>query len=187
MRAAFHTLGCKVNQYETEVIKRQFEEGGFEIVPDNEIADVYVVNTCTVTNMADRKSRQFIRHAYKNNPDAISAVTGCYAQIKPEEVSAIEGVQIVAGTDEKGRLLDMVNDWLLHRQKTTLIKSYDDIKEYEALGEISGMDERTRAFIKIQDGCNNFCPYCIIPYARGKIRSRDKAEIVHEVIGLVEK
>jgi len=187
MRVAFHTLGCKVNQYETESMKEQFQGAGHEIVGEEDFADVYVVNTCTVTNLADRKSRQFIRRARKINPEAVVAVTGCYAQIKPEEVAAIEGVEIVTGTDEKHRLLELVEEYFNEHHKTVLVKDYDELAEYEELGVIKGMESRTRAFIKIQEGCNRFCSYCIIPYARGKVRSRSADEIAAEVQGLVEK
>ena len=187
MKVAFHTLGCKVNQYETEAMKEQFARGGYQIVGEDDFADVYVVNTCTVTNMADRKSRQFIRHAGKINPDAVVAVTGCYAQMKPDEVSAIEGVEIVAGTDEKHHMLDFVNDYMTQHAATISIKPYDQLSEYEDLGVIDAMESRTRAFIKIQEGCNRFCSYCVIPYARGQVRSRDEGEIVREVRGLVDK
>ncbi|MFC2662911.1 MAG: MiaB/RimO family radical SAM methylthiotransferase, partial [Eubacterium sp.] len=199
MKAAFHTLGCKVNQYETESMKEQFAKAGFTIVDEEEKADVYVVNTCTVTNLADRKSRQFIRRCRKVNPDAVVAVTGCYAQIKPEEVAEIEGVQIVAGTDEKHAVLPLVQEYFAARKDAqnpedaenggvlSAVKDYSDLNTYEEMGEISGMEGRTRAFIKIQEGCTHFCTYCIIPYARGTIRSRRKEEIREEVQRLVAK
>lgn len=187
MKVAFHTLGCKVNQYETESIKEQFIIGGYEVVGDDEVADVYVINTCTVTNMADRKSRQFIRHARKLNPGAIVAVTGCYAQMRPDEVADIDGVQVVAGTDEKHELYHYVEEYVAEKSGTIRIKSYDELSEYEDLGVIENMESRTRAFIKIEEGCNRFCSYCIIPYARGNVRSRDEKEILREVLGLVDK
>ncbi len=199
MKAAFHTLGCKVNQYETESMKEQFAKAGFTIVDEEEKADVYVINTCTVTNLADRKSRQFIRRCRKVSPDAVVAVTGCYAQIKPEEVAEIEGVQIVAGTDEKHAVLPLVQEYFADKNKAqgaaerendrvlSAVKDYSELNTYEELGEISGMEGRTRAFIKIQEGCTHFCSYCIIPYARGTIRSRRKEEIREEVQRLVAK
>ena len=187
MKAAFHTLGCKVNQYETEAMKEQFKSGGYEIVPDDEFADVYIINTCTVTNLADRKSRQFIRRARKNNPNALVAVTGCYAQLKPDEIAAIEGVQIIAGTDEKRKIKDLVEEYFNKDQSSKFaVLPYEQIREYEEFGSIREMESRTRAFIKIQDGCNNFCTYCLIPYARGRIRSRNEDEIVREVTNLVK-
>lgn len=192
MKAAFHTLGCKVNQYETEAIKEQFRALGWEIGDEEEVCDAYVINTCTVTNLADRKSRQFIRRARRLNPDALVAVTGCYAQIKPEEVAAIEGVEIVTGTDEKGKLAEMVDarfreEQASRREAKLLVKPYEKLDHYESLGEIREMESRTRAFIKIQEGCNNFCTYCIIPYARGKIRSRAAEDVIEEVRNLVAK
>ena len=186
MKAAFYTLGCKVNQYETESMREQFRRAGFDVVSENEAADVYVVNTCTVTNMADRKSRQYIRKAHKLNPDAVIAVTGCYAQMDKEAVASIEGVDIVTGTDEKSEILKLVEDMLQVRHENIIdVKPYDQLNKYEELGVISEMEGRTRAFIKIQEGCDRFCSYCIIPFARGKVRSRARDEIVQEVHGLV--
>ena len=205
MKAAFYTLGCKVNQYETESMREQFRHAGFYVVSEDEAADVYVVNTCTVTNMADRKSRQFIRKAHKLNPEAVIAVTGCYAQMDKDAVAAIEGVDIVTGTGEKSRILELVQEQLERRTgsgneaasadapenadhgKLLDVKPYDELNRYEELGVISEMEGRTRAFIKIQEGCDRFCSYCIIPFARGKVRSRSRDEIVCEVRGLVER
>lgn len=191
MKAAFYTLGCKVNQYETETIREQFRQAGYETVSEDEPADVYVVNTCTVTNLADRKSRQYIRKAHRMNPDAVIAVTGCYAQMDQEKVASIEGVSIVTGTDGKSKVFDEVEKYISERADVsrvdTLIKPYEELNKYEELGVITGMEGRTRAFIKIQEGCDRFCSYCIIPFARGKVRSRDKDEIVKEVRGLIEK
>ena len=186
MKAAFYTLGCKVNQYETETIREQFRQAGYETVPEDEPADVYVINTCTVTNLADRKSRQYIRKAHKQNPDAVIAVTGCYAQMDSDAVSEIEGVSVVCGTDTKSRILDLVNEALRGSAQETEIKPYEELSCYEELGMITSMEGRTRAFIKIQEGCDRFCSYCIIPFARGKVRSRDKDEIVREVTGLIQ-
>ena len=189
MKAAFYTLGCKVNQYETETIREQFREDGFDIVPDNVPADVYVVNTCTVTNLADRKSRQYIRKAHRLNPDAVICVTGCYAQVDEESVASIEGVSIVAGTDSKSRILEDVKKDLKRRSAQSPhgqvelseiyrdVKPYSELNKYEELGVITEMEGRTRAFIKIQEGCDRFCSYCIIPFARGKVRSRARGEI----------
>lgn len=187
MKAAFHTLGCKVNQYETESLKEQFKQLGYEIVPETSVADVYVVNTCTVTNLADRKSRQFIRRAHRVNPEAVIAVTGCYIQMNPEEASAIEGVDVVCGINEKHHLASMVEQYRSDRQKRIRIREYQELQEYEDTGIIYAMESRSRAFVKIQEGCDRFCSYCIIPYARGRVRSRDEEEIVREVAGLVER
>ncbi len=185
MKAAFHTLGCKVNQYETESLREQFRRGGYQIVDENDFADVYVINTCTVTNLADRKSRQFIRRARKINPEAVVAVTGCYAQMNPEEAASIEGVQIVTGTDEKHILFERVQEYLKVRKPSVTIKNYDELTQYEDLGIIEAMDSRSRAFVKIQEGCNRFCSYCVIPYARGSVRSRRAEEILDEAEGLI--
>ncbi|MGN0708955.1 MAG: tRNA (N(6)-L-threonylcarbamoyladenosine(37)-C(2))-methylthiotransferase MtaB [Anaerovoracaceae bacterium] len=187
MRAAFHTLGCRVNQYETEAIREKFRKAGWEIVGEDEKADAYIINTCTVTNLADRKSRQFIRRVHAESPDAVIAVTGCYAQTSPEEVAAIEGVSLVVGTDEKANILDMVEAKVSGRAGAAVvqIKPYDDLDKYEELGIITSMDDRCRAFIKIEEGCNRFCSYCIIPYARGKVRSRAPEEIIEEASRLI--
>ncbi|MBQ9961715.1 MAG: tRNA (N(6)-L-threonylcarbamoyladenosine(37)-C(2))-methylthiotransferase MtaB [Firmicutes bacterium] len=187
MKVAFHTLGCKVNQYETEAMRQQFAGAGFEPVNEEDFADVYIINTCTVTNLADRKSRQYIRRMKKGNPDAVIAVTGCYAQVKPEELSALPEVDIVAGTGEKNNILDYVQEFFRKRQPQTHIKTYDELCEYQDRGIITSMESRTRAYIKIQEGCDRFCAYCLIPFARGKVRSRDPREVVAEAAALVEK
>jgi threonylcarbamoyladenosine tRNA methylthiotransferase MtaB len=187
MRAAFHTLGCRVNQYETEAIREKFMKAGWDIVGEDEKADAYIINTCTVTNLADRKSRQFIRRVHAESPDAVIAVTGCYAQTSPDEVAAIDGVSLVVGTDEKARILEMVEAQVKDRTGNAVveIKPYEDLDKYEELGIITSMDDRCRAFIKIEEGCNRFCSYCIIPYARGKVRSRPPEEIAEEASRLI--
>ncbi|KAB3539094.1 tRNA (N(6)-L-threonylcarbamoyladenosine(37)-C(2))-methylthiotransferase MtaB [Alkaliphilus pronyensis] len=182
-KVAFHTLGCKVNQYETQAMSELFERAGYRVVSDSENADVYVINTCTVTSTGDKKSRQFIRRAKRNNPQSIIAVVGCYSQTASEEVAEIEGVNIVMGTNERSKIVDYVEDCL----PTEKINTVDDImkvKEFEEMSiqEIKG---KTRALLKIQEGCNQYCSYCIIPYARGPIRSRKKEDIINEVKGLV--
>ncbi len=192
VRIAFKTLGCKVNQYETEALKERCISRGYEIVRDEDFAHVYVINTCTVTNMADRKSRQFIRRFKKQNPDAIVAVTGCYAQIKPEEVAAIDGVNIVAGTNEKNNIIEyienaMTTGYLDTCKEEVHVSSYEELCQYKSNGVVTLAEDRQRAYIKIQEGCNRFCSYCIIPYARGKIRSRDEAEILQEARELIQK
>lgn len=188
MKVAFHTLGCKVNQYETEALKEQFGERGFDIVGEEDFADVYVINTCTVTHMADRKSRQYIRKMKRVNSEAVVAVTGCYAQVSPEEVSKIEGVNLVVGTNEKQNLPEYVESFIREASGLSChVKAYEDLTEYKSSGIITSMESRTRAYIKIQEGCNRFCSYCIIPYARGKVRSRDMDEIMTEARGLIEK
>ena len=186
-KAAFHTLGCKVNQYETEAMKEQFAKRGFEIVGEEEAADVYVINTCTVTNLADRKSRQYIRRMKKVSPQAVVAVTGCYTQVKPEELEAMPEVDIVAGTGEKNNIIDYVEEFFERGEKQRHILEYDALTSYHDKGIITSMDNRTRAFVKIQEGCNRFCSYCLIPFARGKVRSRDPEEILEEVRTLIGK
>lgn len=187
MKIAFHTLGCKVNQYETQALKEKFIQRGYEITGDEDYADVYVINTCTVTGLSDRKSRQYIRRVKKINPDSITAVIGCYVQVNPEEAKSIEGVNIIAGTNEKNNLPDYIEEYRKNQAIVCHIKEFEQIKEYEETGIITSMDSRTRAFIKIQEGCNKFCSYCIIPYARGAVRSRAKKEIVKEAKNLIEK
>ena len=185
MKIAFHTLGCKVNQYETEGLKENFKKAGHEVVTDTEFADAYVINTCTVTNLADRKSRQFIRRARAINPDAAIAVTGCYVQVAPEEVAAIEGVDIIAGTNEKSAMVSLVEEYIKDGSKIRQVKSYEELDTYEETGTITSMESRTRAYIKIQEGCDRFCSYCIIPFARGSVRSRRPSEILKEAESLV--
>lgn len=187
MKIAFHTLGCKVNQYETQALKEKFMEKGYEIAGENEFADIYVINTCTVTGLSDRKSRQYIRRVKKINPDCITAVIGCYVQVSPEEVKNIEGVNIIAGTNEKNHLPEYIREYMETNGLVCHIKEYDQLNEYEETGIITSMDSRTRAYIKIQDGCDKFCSYCIIPYARGTVRSRAKEEIIREAKSLIER
>ncbi len=186
-KAAFHTLGCKVNQYETEAMKEQFASRGYEIVGEEDKADVYVINTCTVTNLADRKSRQYIRRMKKQCPEAVIAVTGCYAQVKPEELEALPEVNIVAGTGEKNNIADYVEEYMKSHVKQKHILEYDALTSYHDKGIITSMDSRTRAYVKIQEGCNRFCSYCLIPFARGAVRSRDPEEIIEEVKTLIDK
>ncbi len=186
MKVAFHTLGCKVNQYETEAISEKFREKGYQVVDEREFADVYIINTCTVTSVADKKSRQYIRKMKKLNPDSVVAVTGCYAQIKPDEVSAVEGVDIVAGTNEKSRLTEYVEEFMQEGQRQIHIKGYEELDAYDDMGTITSTENRTRAYIKIQEGCNRFCTYCVIPYARGRVRSRPLDDIVREAKQLVD-
>lgn len=187
MKVAFHTLGCKVNQYETEALSLKFRERGYEVVGETDFADVYIINTCTVTGLADRKSRQYIRKMKKLNPDSVVAVTGCYAQISPDEVQAVEGVNIVSGTNEKGKLIDYVEEFLAERMPQMHVLPYEELKTYEETGLVTATETRTRAYIKIQEGCNRFCSYCVIPYARGSVRSRAVADVVAEAKGLLEQ
>lgn len=193
LKVAFHTLGCKVNQYETEAMKEQFINEGFRVVGEEDVADVYVINTCTVTNLADRKSRQYIRRMKRISPESIVAVAGCYAQIKPEELKAMEEVNVVLGNGEKDKLIEYVmkarEEANSEGAKSCIshIIPYGCLTEYPEGGIVNSMENRTRAYIKIQEGCNKFCTYCIIPYARGMVRSRDPEMIVKEAESLVKK
>lgn len=185
-RVAFYTLGCKVNQYETEAMSELFQKEGYEIVGEEDIADVYVINTCTVTNLGDKKSRQFIRRSKNKNEDAVIAVVGCYAQVSPEEVSKIEQVDIILGTNDRKKIVNLCEEVREKRNKINLVTDIMEIREFEEM-KIDEVKGRTRAFLKIQEGCNQFCSYCIIPYARGPIRSRKLDNIISEVENLSEK
>jgi threonylcarbamoyladenosine tRNA methylthiotransferase MtaB len=183
-RVAFTTLGCKVNQYETEVIEGLFKQRGYQVVDFDKPAEVYVINTCSVTHLGEKKSRQLIRRAVRMSPDATVVVTGCYAQISPAEVQAIEGVDVVVGTSERHRLVDMVEEAAASRGKITAVSDIMAAGEFEDI-PLFAAPGRTRAFLKIQEGCTNFCTYCIIPYARGPLRSRPLASIVRETEKMV--
>lgn len=178
-KVAFYTLGCKVNQYETEAMTELFEKNGYISVNSEEYADVYVINTCTVTHMSDRKSRQYIRRMKKKNPNAIIAVVGCYSQVSPEEILDIEEVNLVMGTNDRKAIVENIDN-LTVDSKVSTVDDIMKVKDFESI-EISQTNGRTRAFIKIQDGCDRYCTYCIIPYARGRIRSRKMDEIVEEI------
>ncbi len=178
---AFYTLGCKVNQYETEAMEEQFRAAGYDIVPFSAPADVYVVNTCTVTAVADRKSKQAIGKARRTAPAAHIVVTGCFAQVSPEQAAALEGVDQVIGNTGKADIVRLVEDGSARFVEEILQhKTYDEM-------QITQMTGKTRAFMKIEEGCNNFCSYCIIPYARGPVRSRDLAEICREAEVLAQR
>lgn len=184
-KAAFYTLGCKVNQYETEAMTESFENAGYEIVDYSEYADVYIINTCTVTNMGDRKSRQIIRRAREKNPEALVAVVGCYSQIAPGEVLEIPEVSLVVGTDERSRMVELVEYAMQKEEKLNMVNDIMKVREFEEM-PIKSYKSRTRAFLKIQEGCDQYCTYCIIPYARGHIRSRKPDSIIAEVKELAE-
>ncbi|MFR1318585.1 MAG: tRNA (N(6)-L-threonylcarbamoyladenosine(37)-C(2))-methylthiotransferase MtaB, partial [Peptostreptococcus anaerobius] len=181
-KVAFYTLGCKVNQYETEAMLEMFEKKGYTNVGSEEYADVYVINTCTVTHMSDRKSRQYIRRVKKKNPKSIIAVVGCYSQVSPEEILEIEDVNLVMGTNDRRTIVDRIEE-LDSNSKLSTVDDIMKVREFESI-EISQNNGKTRAFIKIQDGCDRYCTYCIIPYARGRIRSRNIDEIREEIITL---
>lgn len=180
------TLGCKVNQYESEAMSELFEEKGYmKVDQETEVADIYIINTCTVTNLSDRKSRQVIRKAKRENPEAIVAVVGCYSQVSPKEVASIEGVDIVLGTTERADIVNMVEDFQSNGQSINVVRSLDGDYEFQPIN-ISKESDMTRAYMKVQDGCNRFCTYCIIPYARGRIRSRSIEDSVKEAKRLAE-
>lgn len=179
-KAALHNLGCKVNAYETEAMQHLLEEAGYEIVPFTQKADVYVINTCSVTNMADRKSRQMLHKAKKNNPDSIVVAAGCYVQTSEKEVLNDLSVDIVIGNDRKHDLVRLLEEYSLDSVNDTVDDINDGKHDFEELF-IDQTKEHTRAFIKVEDGCNQFCSYCIIPYARGRVRSRRFENVIAEV------
>jgi len=181
---AFHTLGCKVNQYETESIWQLFKRNGYEQVDFENIADVYVINTCTVTNTGAKKSRQIIRRAINRNPDAVIAVTGCYAQTSTTEVLDIPGVDIVIGNQGRDRIVEYVEEYLHMRKPINAVKDIMKTKDFEEL-DVPEFSDRTRASLKIQEGCNNFCTFCIIPWARGLLRSRKPENVIKQAEQLV--
>lgn len=189
-KVAFHTLGCKVNIYETEAMQELMQKAGYSIVDFDDKADIYVVNTCSVTNMADRKSRQMLHKAKKDNPDAVIVAVGCYVQAAAKSIKQDEKIDIIIGNNMKNKIADIINDYYEHQDPNTVDISGDfvldisKIKEYEEF-RVLKHKEHTRAFIKIQDGCNQFCSYCIIPYTRGRVRSRSIEEIEKEVRDLV--
>lgn len=179
------TLGCKVNQYESEAMIEMFVEAGYEIVEHEKFADYYVINTCTVTSISDRKSRQFMRRARKRNENSVIAVVGCYSQVAPEQVEAIEEVNLILGTNEKKEIVRYIEavdskSKEIHVAEIMKIKTYDELKIEDTM-------DKTRVFMKIQDGCNQFCTYCIIPFARGPIRSREPKNIIEEAKTLVKR
>lgn len=183
-KVALHNLGCKVNAYETEAMQELLEENGYEIVPFKEGADIYVINTCTVTNVADRKSRQMLHRAKKMNPRAVVVAAGCYVQAKEATGEVDECIDIVIGNNRKKDLIEILEQYYAEEAKAQ--KAVIDInhtKEYEEM-HLSRTAEHTRAYIKVQDGCNQFCTYCIIPFARGRVRSRVKEEVIREVTEL---
>lgn len=188
-KAVLHNLGCKVNAYETEAMQELLEQNGYEIVPFQEGADIYIINTCTVTNMADRKSRQMIHRAKKMNPDAIVVAAGCYVQAQENSDKIDECIDIVIGNNKKQNLIEILEEYEQKRKEADGVFVQQEVidinhtKEYEEL-HLTKTAEHTRAYIKVQDGCNQFCTYCIIPYMRGRVRSRRKEEVVEEVSAL---
>ena len=191
-KVAFCTLGCKVNQYETNAMIQEFIKNGYIVVDFDEKADVYVVNTCTVTNMADRNSRQMLRKVKELNPYAILAAVGCYAQVSKEELEKIPEIDLILGTNKKNELLEYVNKMIENREVlNSNIKVEEDItdvlhcEEYVDFGDVT-FTEKTRAVIKVQDGCDRFCSYCIIPFARGHIRSRKPESVISEITKIAQ-
>ena len=184
-RAAFATLGCKVNQYETESMEGLFKTHGYELVSFSEEADVYVINTCSVTQLGEKKSRQLIRRAHRMNPAAVVAVTGCYAQAEAETIRAMEGVGVVIGTRERGRIVELVEEAMASGQTQDVVGNIMKADTFEDI-PLTEWPLRTRAFLKIQEGCTNFCTYCIIPYTRGPLRSRPVDSIREEARRLAE-
>ena len=199
-------MGCKVNQYETQAVAESFERRGYSLAKEGETADIYIVNSCSVTSVADRKSRQFVRKARKENPGAVVILMGCYPQTNPDAADRIEEADIVMGTVEKDRAVDLAEEYIKTRERRNIIKESPDYgrdirrggsygmpscpiseESYRELGEVTGVESRTRAMIKIQDGCNRFCSYCVIPYARGPVRSRPVESVVKEANTLIEK
>lgn len=178
--AALHNLGCKVNSYETEAMQQLLEEAGYEIVPFHEKADVYIINTCSVTNIADRKSRQMLHRAKKQNPDAVVVAAGCYVQAAAEELKADLAVDVIIGNNKKQDLVPILEEYFKDKSDSSHVIEISETHEYERLS-IHKIADHTRAFLKIQDGCNQFCSYCIIPYTRGRVRSRRPDEVVAEV------
>lgn len=184
-KAAFHNLGCKVNSYETEAMQQLLEDAEYEIVPFREGADVYIINTCSVTNVADRKSRQMLHRAKKMNPSAAVVAVGCYVQAAGAELKKDEAVDLIVGNNQKKDLVQILDDYFADHENSGEILDIGHSQEYEEL-HIRRIADHTRAFIKVQDGCNQFCSYCIIPYTRGRVRSRRPEDIEHEVRGIAE-
>lgn len=185
-KVAFYTLGCKVNQYETNAMKQQFINQGYEVVPFEEMADIYIINTCTVTNMSDRKSRQILRRVKHENPNAILVVVGCYVQVAEKELKSIKDIDLVLGNNEKSEIINQIDNYIKDKKKLDKVTDVMHKNEFVEFGSTTYTD-KTRAVIKIQDGCDRFCSYCIIPYARGKVRSRQMDNVIKEVKEIAKK
>lgn len=186
MKIAFYTLGCKVNQYETNAMAQMFLEQKNEIVDFGEFADVYIVNTCTVTSIADKKSRQMLRRAKQKNKDAIVVAVGCYTQTHADECSKIPEIDLILGNNEKNNIVQIVNEFINNKNNKIQVQNIDNQKDFLDFGTVTYL-EKIRAFIKVQDGCNNFCSYCLIPYARGRIRSRKSKSVIDEIKEIAKK
>lgn len=180
MKISYYSLGCKVNLYESEAIINEFIDKGFTLGKFNEKCDVYIINTCSVTEVSDAKSRKIIRQAIKQNENAVVVVMGCYAQLKPEDIKNIEGVDVLIGTSNRHKIYDLVMEAINNKKSIYCVDEILDVKEYEEL-KINRFNDKTRGFIKIEDGCDNYCSYCTIPYARGHVRSRKKEDVISEI------
>ncbi len=185
IKVAFHTLGCKVNQYETNAMMQQFITSGYEIAAFEDMADIYIINTCTVTNISDRKSRQMLRRAKQKNPEAIIVATGCYAQVAKEELEKMDEIDLVLGINEKNKIVEHIEKFKNSKKKVAEVSDLMKQKTFLDFGNIT-YAKKTRAVVKVQDGCDRFCTYCIIPYARGRVRSRKIESVVDEVKELVK-
>ena len=184
-KVAFYTLGCKTNQYETNGMIQLFKNFGYEIVDFEEYADVYIVNTCTVTSISDKKSRMFLRKAKKTNPQSIVVACGCYVQVAKEELEKIPEIDLCIGTNEKANIVQIVERFFEYKNKDVEISDVFQNKEYCEFGSVT-YTEKTRAVVKIQDGCDRFCTYCLIPFARGRVRSRKPENILEEVSNIAK-
>jgi len=184
-KVAFYTLGCKVNQDETEALGALFKKHKYKVVNFEEKADIYVINTCTVTHLADRKSRQMIRRAIKNNPEAVVVVTGCYAQTSSNEIAKIPGVDLIIGTSDRTRILELIEECKKRKEPVTHVTDILKVRDFEEL-PVDRLISRTRAYLKVQEGCEQFCTYCIIPYSRGSLRSRRLENAIKEAKKLEE-
>ena len=178
MKAAFYTLGCRVNSYDTQAMIELFKENGYEIVDSHEKADVYVINTCAVTNESERKSKQIVRRLKHQNENAITVLTGCFAQSNFEEAQKVESADIVCGTHKREKIIDYINEFKLSKNKVYNIE--EDSKDFDKVG-ITTYEGKSRAFIKVQDGCNMFCSYCIIPYARGVLKNASVEKVLNQI------
>ena len=185
-KVAFITLGCKVNQYETNAMAQKFIEKGYTVIEEKEKADIYVINTCTVTNMSDRKSRQMLRRVKETNPNAIVVAVGCYVQVAEKELEQIPEIDIILGNNEKADIVTYVENYIKDNIKKAEIDDVLHKTDFVEFGDIT-FTEKTRAVIKVQDGCDRFCSYCIIPYARGRVRSRRPEHIISEVKAIAQK
>lgn len=185
-KVKFITLGCKVNQYETNAMSQKFIERGYKLVENNQKADIYIINTCTVTNMSDRKSRQMLRKVKEYNKDAIVVACGCYAQVSKKELQEIPEIDIVLGNNEKAEVISFVEEFIENRKKQNEVQDIMKTQQFTDFGDIT-FTEKTRAVIKVQDGCDRYCSYCIIPYARGRVRSRKPESIISEITKIAEK